>query len=103
MTTQEKRQAVIRTAVHEMIDHGFSLSVDRGGDDYELDRTRDADQALAAMGSGNARLVVIDGRYPAGWICFDASTYHMTDYTIGLEPYTQETRALIETYDEVDA
>lgn len=108
MTREEMEDRIIRTAVHELIDdHGLRLSVDLAGDDYELDRSNDPEAVLAAMvGAPETVLVAIKANHPMGWLHFvrghegDIGHEVMWDMTVGLEPYLQETRALIQTYKE---
>lgn len=108
MTRDEMEDRIIRTAVHELIDdHGLRLSVDLAGDDYELDRSNDPDAVMAAMaGAREMILIPIKANHPVGWLHFvrghegDVGHEVMWDMTVGLEPYLQETRALIQTYKE---
>lgn len=108
MTREEMEERILRTAVHELIDdHGLLVSVDLGGHDYEIDRCGDAETALAAMVSGREIvLVTIKGGHAFGWAQFcrgsDGDVGHeiLWDMTVSLEPYLQETRALVETYKE---
>ena len=51
MNAREMEAAIVRNAVHELLDHGFTLSVDTGGEDYEIDRSVDAEAVIAALKS----------------------------------------------------
>ncbi len=108
MTREEMEASILRNAVYELIDdHGLRVSVDLGGHDYALDRSDDPDEVLAAMaGAPEIILVAIKAGHPFGWAHFmrghegDVGHEIMWDLTVSLEPYLQETRALIQTYKE---
>lgn len=93
---------VKRTAVFELLDHGFSLSVDHwGADDYALDRCRDGEFALRVLLDGDdVRLLARSGEVIRGWLHFMGE--EMVDHTMSLHDYIPETLALIETFKELD-
>lgn len=101
MTREEMEQAIIRNAVYELTDHGLAMSVDRGGDEYEVIRSRDPDALLAALdGADDVRLVAAG---LMGWVHFlrgGKGWDVVCDMTVSLEPYLPETLALAETYRE---
>jgi len=104
MDRQDMERAIVRNAVFELLDHGFSLSVDNGGDDYEIDRSRDGDAVLAElMNTDEDRLLARDGDALRGWVFFvygNDGYDVICDMTVSLEPYLPETLALAETLEE---
>lgn len=105
MERAEMERQIVRTAVVELLDHGFSLSVDNGGDDYEIDRSRDAEAVLAEMMNTDAdRLMAIGASGQVmGWVFFvygNDGYDVICDYTVSLDPYLLETMALAETFEE---
>ena len=105
MTPKEMEAAIVRNAVHELLDHGFTLSVDNGGDDYEIDRSIDPDAVIAElMNTDEDRLLARTGNSIKGWVHFVyGNDGHdvICDMTVSLEPYLPETVALAETYSEI--
>ena len=105
MTPKEMEAAIVRNAVHELLDHGFTLSVDNGGDDYEIDRSTDAEAVIAQLGNTDEdRLLARTGDKIKGWVHFVyGNDGHdvICDMTVSLEPYLPETTALAETYSEI--
>ena len=105
MNAREMEAAIVRNAVHELLDHGFTLSVDTGGDDYEIDRSVDPDAVMAElMNTDEDRLLARAGESIKGWVHFVyGNDGHdvICDMTVSLEPYLPETTALAETYSEI--
>lgn len=105
MTPKEMEAAIVRNAVHELLDHGFTLSVDTGGEDYEIDRSVDPDAVIAElMNTDEDRLLARAGESIKGWVHFVyGNDGHdvICDMTVSLEPYLPETLALAETYSEI--
>jgi hypothetical protein len=105
MNAREMEAAIVRNAVHELLDHGFTLSVDTGGDDYEIDRSVDPDAVIAElMNTDEDRLLARAGESIKGWVHFVyGNDGHdvICDMTVSLEPYLPETVALAETYSEI--
>lgn len=93
---------VMRTAVFELLDHGFSLSVDHwDADDYALDRCKDGDFTLRVLSDGyDARLLARSGDVIKGWLHFIDGK--VVDVTEALREYIPETLALIETREELE-
>lgn len=92
----------MRCAVFELLDHGFSLSVDHwDADDYALDRCRDGEFTLRVLSDGNdARLLARSGDVIKGWLHFNDGK--VVDVTEALRDYIPETLALIETHEELE-
>ena len=105
MNAREMEAAIVRNAVHELLDHGFTLSVDTGGEDYEIDRSVDPDAVIAElMNTDEDRLLARAGESIKGWVHFVyGNDGHdvICDMTVSLEPYLPETNALAETYSEI--
>ena len=105
MNAREMEAAIVRNAVYELLDHGFTLSVDNGGDDYEIDRSVDPDAVIAElMNTDEDRLLARAGNSIKGWVHFVyGNDGHdvICDMTVSLEPYLPETTALAETYSEI--
>lgn len=105
MNAREMEAAIVRNAVHELLDHGFTLSVDTGGEDYEIDRSVDPDAVIAElMNTDEDRLLARAGESIKGWVHFVyGNDGHdvICDMTVSLEPYLPETVALAETYSEI--
>ena len=105
MTPKEMEAAIVRNAVHELLDHGFTLAVDDGGDDYAINRSSDPEAVLEAlMNTDEDRLMARAGDTIKGWVHFVyGNDGHdvICDMTVSLEPYLHETLALAETYAEM--
>lgn len=105
MNKREMEERIVHNAVHELLDHGFTLSVDNGGDDYEIDRSVDAEAVIAElMNTDEDRLLARAGESIKGWVHFVyGNDGHdvICDMTVSLEPYLPETTALAETYSEI--
>lgn len=105
MTPQEIEERIVRNAVHELLDQGFTLSVDNGGDDYEIDRSRDAEAVIAElMNTDEDRLLARANEEIKGWVHFvygNGGYDVICDMTVSLEPYLPDTLALAETYSEI--
>jgi hypothetical protein len=105
MTTKEIEERIVRNAVHELLDHGFTLSVDNGGDDYEIDRSVDAEAVIAElMNTDEDRLLARTGDVIKGWVHFvygNAGHDVICDMTVSLEPYLPDTVAVAEGYSEI--
>lgn len=105
MNAREMEAAIVRNAVHELLDHGFTLSVDTGGEDYEIDRSVDPDAVIAElMNTDEDRLLARAGESIKGWVHFvygNDGYDVICDMTVSLEPYLPETVALAETYSEI--
>lgn len=105
MTPKEIEERIVRNAVHELLDHGFTLSVDSGGDDYEIDRSVDAEAVISElMNTDEDRLLARTGDNIKGWVHFvygNDGYDVICDMTVSLEPYLPETVALAEAYSEI--
>lgn len=105
MTPKDIEERIVRNAVHELLDQGFTLSVDNGGDDYEIDRSRDAEAVIAElMNTDEDRLLARAGDTIKGWVHFvygNDGYDVICDMTVSLEPYLPDTLALAETYSEI--
>ena len=105
MTPKEIEERIVRNAVHELLDHGFTLSVDNGGDDYEIDRSVDAEAVIAElMNTDEDRLLARTGDSIKGWVHFvygNGGYDVICDMTVSLEPYLPDTVALAEAYSEI--
>ncbi len=105
MTPKEIEERIVRNAVHELLDHGFTLSVDNGGDDYEIDRSVDAEAVIAElMNTDEDRLLARTGDKIKGWVHFiygNDGYDVICDMTVSLEPYLPDTVALAESYSEI--
>ena len=105
MTPKEIEERIVRNAVHELLDHGFTLSVDNGGDDYEIDRSVDAEAVIAELGhTEEDRLLARTGDSIKGWVHFvygNDGYDVICDMTVSLEPYLPDTVALAESYSEI--
>lgn len=105
MDAKDMEAAIVRNAVHELLDHGFTLAVDDGGDDYAINRSNDPDLVLEAlMNTDEDRLMARTGDTIKGWVHFVyGNDGHdvICDMTVSLEPYLPETLALAETYAEM--
>lgn len=105
MKPREMEAAIVRNAVHELLDHGFTLSVDNGGDDYEIDRSIDPDAVIAELGhTDEDRLMARTGDVIKGWVHFiygNDGYDVICDMTVSLEPYLPDTLAIAEGYAEL--
>ena len=105
MNAREMEAAIVRNAVHELLDHGFTLSVDNGGDDYEIDRSVDAEAVIAElMNTDEDRLMARTGHVIKGWVHFvygNGGYDVICDMTVSLEPYLPDTLAIAEGYAEM--
>lgn len=105
MNARDMEAAIVRNAVHELLDHGFTLSVDNGGDDYEIDRSIDAEAVIAELGhTDEDRLLARTGDVIKGWVHFVyGNDGHdvICDMTVSLEPYLPDTTAIAEGYAEL--
>lgn len=105
MNKKEMEAAIVRNAVHELLDHGFTLSVDNGGDDYEIDRSTDAEAIIAELGhTDEDRLLARTGDVIKGWVHFvygNDGYDVICDMTVSLEPYLPDTLAIAEGYAEL--
>ena len=105
MNAREMEAAIVRNAVHELLDHGFTLSVDNGGDDYEIDRSVDAEAVIAElMNTDEDRLMARTGHVIKGWVHFvygNGGYDVICDMTVSLEPYLPDTVAIAEGYAEM--
>ncbi len=105
MTPKEIEERIVRNAVHELLDHGFTLSVDNGGDDYEIDRSVDAEAVIAElMNTEEDRLLARTGDVIKGWVHFvygNDGYDVICDMTVSLEPYLPDTIAIAEGYSEI--
>jgi len=105
MTPKEIEERIVRNAVHELLDHGFTLSVDNGGDDYEIDRSVDAEAVIAELGhTEEDRLLARTGDSIKGWVHFvygNDGYDVICDMTVSLEPYLPDTLAIAEGYAEL--
>lgn len=105
MDASAMEAAIVRNAVYELLDHGFTLSVDDGGDDYAINRSSDPDAVLAAlMNTDEDRLMARAGDMIKGWVHFVyGNDGHdvICDMTVSLEPYLPDTLALAEVYAEM--
>ena len=104
MNKKDMEAAIVRNAVFELLDHGFLLCVDNGGDDYEIDRGDSGDAVLAElMHTDEERLIAIRADQIFGWVHFvygNDGYDVICDHTVSLEPYLPETMALVETLSE---
>jgi hypothetical protein len=95
---------VIKSAIAELLSHGFSLSVNDGGE-TTLVRSFDADAIFGAMMTTDednlhAHRPGVDG---GGWVRFiygNDGWDVMNDYSTVLEPYLIKTNALIDEMQE---
>ena len=91
---------IVASCVYELLEHGFLLSVDNGGDDYEINRSSDGEAVFAKlMKQPEERLMAIKNDNIFGWIHFvyGNSGYDVIcDMTVSLESYTVKTQALCE-------
>ena len=105
MKPREMEAAIVRNAVHELLDHGFTLSVDNGGDDYEIDRSIDAKAVIAELGhTDEDRLMARTNDVIKGWVHFvygNDGYDVICDMTVSLEPYLPDTLAIAEGYAEL--
>jgi len=105
MNKKEMEAVIVRNAVHELLDHGFTLSVDNGGDDYEIDRSVDAEAVIAELGhTDEDRLMARTGDVIKGWVHFvygNDGYDVICDMTVSLEPYLPDTLAIAEGYAEM--
>lgn len=100
MRINKLEEIIVRSCVHELLEHGFLLSVDHGGDDYEINRSSDGEAVFAKlMKQPEERLMAIENDNIFGWIHFvyGNSGYDVIcDMTVSLESYTVKTQALCE-------
>ena len=105
MNAVEMEQDIVRNAIHELLDHGFTLSVDNGGDDYEINRSRDAVAIFnEMMNTDEDRLLARENDIIMGWVHFiygNDGYDVICDMTVSLEPYLPDTVALAEAYEEL--
>jgi hypothetical protein len=105
MKPKDMEAAIVRNAVYELLDHGFTLSVDNGGDDYEIDRSVDAEAVIAELGhTDEDRLMARTGDVIKGWVHFvygNDGYDVICDMTVSLEPYLPDTLAIAEGYAEL--
>jgi hypothetical protein len=105
MNAKDMEAVIVRNAVHELLDHGFTLSVDNGGDDYEIDRSVDAEAVIAQLGhTDEDRLMARTGDTIKGWVHFvygNDGYDVICDMTVSLEPYLPDTLAIAEGYAEL--
>ena len=105
MTEIEMEDQILRTAVFELLDHGFALTVDVWShDNYVLDRCTHGEDVLAKLGTyEDERLLARRGDKIIGWLHFiyGSNGYDvLVDWTGSLTDYIPETLALIETFKE---
>ena len=100
MIKVEIEARIVASCVYELLEHGFLLSVDNGGDDYEINRSSDGEAVFAKlMKQPEERLMAIKNDNIFGWIHFvyGNSGYDVIcDMTVSLESYTVKTQALCE-------
>ena len=105
MDVRDMEERIVRNAVHELLDQGFTLSVDNGGDDYEIDRATNAEEVIAElMNTDEDRLLARAGEEIKGWVHFvygNDGYDVICDLTVSLEPYLPDTLALAEAYSEI--
>ena len=100
MIKVEMEAKIVVSCVYELLEHGFLLSVDNGGDDYEINRSSDGEAVFAKlMKKPEERLIAIKDDNLFGWVHFvyGNSGYDVIcDMTVSLASYTVKTQALSE-------
>jgi hypothetical protein len=96
---------VVTTAVYELLEHGFALTVDAGGQDWVLSHCRDAETVLKHMlHAKDERLIVMSGDRMLGWIHFmydGKPSEVIVSHTGALTEYIPETLGLVDTFREL--
>lgn len=98
MKVDGSESLVVRTCVHELLGQGFLLCVDRGGDDWEVNRSADPDAVLGALlVNSEERIIAVRDGEMVGWILFiygNGADRLIGDLTVSLEPILPKTLAL---------
>lgn len=71
-TVGEMETNIVRQVVHDALAASYLLSVDNGGDDYEITKSKDAEAVLAELQNTSTDTLIIhdqDGK-KIGWIDF---------------------------------
>ena len=93
-----QRKMIVASCVHELLEHGFLLTVDHGGDDWEISRSSDANAVLSKlMVKIDERLIVMKDDNIFGWVHFlhdDNARCVICDMTVSVAPYICKTTAL---------
>lgn len=93
---QEVERKIASAAVKAILANGYKISVDNGGDDFEITRSEDEKAVLAAMfAADDDRLYVyeLDKVRPLGWVYFvygNDGYDVISDYTVNLEKLVGE-------------
>ena len=89
---------IVASCVYELLEHGFLLSVDSSGDDYEINRSSDGEAVLSKlMKKPEERLIAIKDDNIFGWVHFVYGNFGydvICDMTVSLESYTVKTQAI---------
>lgn len=103
-TPLEKRiaieKAIAAQIVNELIEHGFILSINNGGDDFEIDFTNDSSKVIAAMfATDEDTICAINNEKKINqchvWLVYGNDGYDViSDYSVKLEPYMIKTMNL---------
>lgn len=97
---QEIEEQIVRSAVRELLDQGYRLSVDNGGEDYEIEHSADYDAVMAEMmATDDEYLVVSDsatGRIMGHVYFVYGNDGHdvIADYSVSVAPLLPETEKL---------
>jgi hypothetical protein len=91
---QEVERKIATAAIQSLLQAGFALSVDNGGDEYELSHSTDQTAILKAMFlCDEDRLYVEKESKTFGWIYFvygNDGWDVISDYTVNLESFIGE-------------
>lgn len=104
---QRVEREIARAVVKALLDAGFALSLDNGGDDYELAHVTDADKILKLMFATDSEHLYAekDGKI-CGWVFFvygNDGWDVINDYSVKLEPYIGKdtpVEAVIQKYED---
>lgn len=99
----QMEEAIVIAVVKQLIATGHKLSVDNGGDTYEIKNSTDADAVLKEMrATGEDFLYTKKEGDPKRYVQFvygNDGYDVICDYTQTLEPYLSDAMALIEQFD----
>lgn len=88
---------IVASCIRELLAGGYVLSVDNGGDDYEIHRSDDFDAVMAEMMNTCEDFLVVyerDGRLPIGRILFvygNDGYDVISDLNVSIEPLIANT------------
>lgn len=98
---QQLERRIVRRVVTDMLAAGYSISVDNGGDEWEIKRSTDQKAIMkACMASDEDWMYFYKGNFRKGWVRFvyGNSGYDVIcDYTTSLEENLKAVNAYAET------